>query len=342
MYNIATRETHLEFYMTKSRLKVNFITDDLQKEAEYLCFLARNICKGIYSKDSFYVLPYLEKLNIKAVYFPDLGYSRDFWRKINISKNNDFGGNYPEECVGEVLSKLTKSKSNNFDKLIREWKQKEPDFFNIIDILFDNQTSKIKGINIILTEYGTLGSFNVKDGNFIATHRVDIHSDDIGRKILYMLIKMVTKKSTEIGENDWYQRRAIANYILEHSKLNRIIPNAKNTAPKKKESILKKDSANYLKKLGFYPENQVFKISQWGKVTIRNKDISKIFTTSEEQVVKVLLKNKGEIVNFIEFSSIPSLYALAKVIENIRTKIRDLGINKEVITTVRGRGYLLN
>ncbi len=328
--------------MTKPKLKVNFIVDYSQKEALYICFLAKNISRGLYSKDNFYVLPYLEKQNIKAVYFPYLKLSKIFWKEIANSSCGNFGDNFPNSCVEEVMSKLPQSKTTNLQKIIDEWRKKEDSFFTICETLFYGQTQNIKSIEFLLTEYGTLGSFMVKDGNMTATYRIDIDADGVGRKLLYMFTKMATKTATEIGEDIWYQRRTIVNYMLEHTELRNLLPMAKNTAPRKRELILKNDSENYLSKLGFNFKDHVFKVSQWGKITIKDKDVSQIFTAQEEVIIKNLIKNKGEIVGFNDFDQIPSLYALAKVIENIRRKIKDLGINKEIVTTIRGKGYLIN
>lgn len=326
--------------MIKSKLKVEFVVNNPQKEAKYLCFLAKDITKGLYQKDNFYVLPYAEKLNIKAVYFPDLKYSKDFWKKISDCKNMGLGGKFPKECTEEVLAKLPKSNRQNSSKIISSWRKIEKSYFDEMDNLFVGKSVRIKSVEILLTEYGTLGSFNILNGSFVATHRTDIHPDDIGRKILYLFTKFATKENAEIGENAWYERRTIVNHLLEHTKLRRILPGARNTAPRKKEAQLKKDSDVYLAKLGFCQNTHIIKISQWGKITINDKDINQVFTQQEEQILKTLIKNKGEIVTFSDFDKIPSLYALAKVMENIREKIRNLGINREIITTVRGKGYI--
>ena len=64
----------------------------------------------------------------------------------------------------------------------------------------------------------------------------------------------------------------------------------------------------------------------------------------------LVLENKNHIVNFDkiahelwdkDFLEKFSFYSISKIIENIRNKIRSFGINKEVIITARGKGYLL-
>jgi len=62
-----------------------------------------------------------------------------------------------------------------------------------------------------------------------------------------------------------------------------------------------------------------------------------------------LIRNAGQIVSFDDMADIIwkdnsdqkfSLEAIAKIIQNIRIKIRTLGIIKEIIFTKRGSGYL--
>lgn len=273
-------------------------------EAEYICFLAKNISRGIYQSGGFCVLPYFVN-NLKAVYFPDLGYSSDFWNEIKKCKSTNLGENYPKIAVQEVVSRL---KTDNFSALVK-------------DSEFDYE--------LLNTEYGTVGSYFVKGLQVFITQRVGNSRQDLEKTLLLAKLKLRNKDNVEIGEIGWHKRQAVADYFY--------------VAQKSKLSLSQiKDSEKYLTKLGFPDRDTVFKVSQWGKVTINGKDINQIFTPQEEQTIKFLLKNKGEIVGFNDFENAPSLYALAKVIENIRKKIRDLGLNKEVITTVRGKGYLLN
>lgn len=322
-------------------MKVSFIYNDLEKEVQYLCFLAKSISKGFYQNGSFHVLPYLEKMNNKAVFFPDLNYSQNFWNKIIACPNKDLGKSYPKECVEEVLSKLPHSKTINASKIISEWQKKEKVFLNSLSKIFKSNDLNID-IDILITNYGTLGSFKVLKNKFLATHRVDNHPDDIGRKILYCLVRNHLKKTAEIGEPEWFKRRDIVEYLLNNTNLKKIIPNAKTAAPRKKEQELINDSDEYLDKLGFSPKNHVVKVSGWGKITIEGKEIEKMLTPKEFYVIKKLTSNKGRVVDFAEFDKIPSLYALSKTIENIRKKLRNLGINKEILFTKRGKGYFIN
>ena len=105
----------------------------------------------------------------------------------------------------------------------------------------------------------------------------------------------------------------------------------------KQSSELEKVSKRYLEKLGFRQEEI--------KININNP----IFTKQEKDVLGALIRNAGQIVSFDDMADIIwkdnsdqkfSLEAIAKIIQNIRIKIRTLGIIKEIIFTKRGSGYL--
>lgn len=321
---------------------VEFVTNNLLEEAKYICFLAKGISRGTYQKENFFVLPYCEKENNLAIYFPDLEYSSKFWKLIQSSPHQNLGDTFPKECIDEVISKLKLSKITEQLKIISKWRKKEKMFFAIIDDLFVNKLEKIKSIKILLTNYGTLGSYIVNGNKFFGTQRSDVSIDDIGRKIIYCLIKFSNKKSAEIGDYEWHARKEIVKHLIENTKLNNLISEARYARPRKKEAQLILDSNNYLTKLGYLNREKLIRVSGWGNITLKGIDINKLFTKNEIYIFKKLLKSKGEIVGFDEFENIPSQYALSKTIENIRKKMIDMGIHSNLLTTVRGKGYLIN
>lgn len=83
---------------------------------------------------------------------------------------------------------------------------------------------------------------------------------------------------------------------------------------------------------------------------MHNRDISELFTKAEVSLLVKLASRPHEVVTFDEaaeaiwkdeMDSKFSLYALAKTFENLRRKIKNQGIYKEVIRTQRGSGYVL-
>lgn len=267
-------------------------------EADYICFLAKNISLGIYQNGGFYVLPEFNS-HKKAVYFPDLNYSSKFWNVISKSKPRNLGEKFPKAAINEINSRIKAKKSKAISHK---------------GITFD----------LLETEYGTVGSYF----KFVMTQRKGNTNRDFEKTFLLMKLKLKDKNSAEIGSINWHKREAVVEYVLGKFKSTTSL------------SLAKKSEA-YLTKLGFNNLKSLIKTSGWGKVTINGNDIKSVLTKKEEYVFKTLFKNQGKIVEFDEFTKVPSLYALSKLVENIRRKIRDLGINKEIILTVRGKGYSL-
>lgn len=174
-------------------------------------------------------------------------------------------------------------------------------------------------IKLLETEYGTVGSYYKN----IMTQRIGSSKDDFNKTFTMMKLLLSNKDKAEIGNIVWHKRNAVVEYLFGAEKFNNSVK-------------LTTDSNKYLEKLGFYKKLILPKLNS--------------LTIQEEKVWELLQNNAGEIVSFDQVANELwqdmaeekfSLEAMAKVIENIRKKIRDKGINKEIIYTKRGRGYIL-
>jgi len=323
------------------------ITGEL--EAQYICFIAKNITLKRYSGGNYYVLPHQDNGNQRAVFFPNLPYSKNFWRVINFCASDSLSHSFPKEATGEVRELLSKYKKNTYQKeclkIAEDWKKIENKFFNDIDkfLNFKMALSKIEKINILITPFGTLGSFNPprvgNNFNLIITSRVDFPAGNIGAGILQNLYIVQNKTGGEIGSGDYLKRMSAIEFIFKNTVFSKYYPSFENPDNDKfsVSSSLPTKSNAYLKKLGF-PQEKIDLLK------------SEIFSPQEGRLLKCLQEKKGKIVSFDQTSQILwgrnsydkySPQAMAKVIENIRRKIKDQGINKEVIFTKRGKGYSL-
>lgn len=274
-------------------------------EAEYICFLAKDITKGYFPLQGFVVLPRLV-MDTKSVHFPDLGYSKAFWSAIKRCKSRDLGDTYPKPVVSEVASKLP---HNNSSHLIKK---------DGLDI------------ELLETEYGTCGSYFVRKveghNKVFITKRIGDPESEFEKTLFLAKLKIKNKDNAEMDSINWIKRQAILEYF--HGE----------TGSKLSSNDIK-EGREYLAKLGFPEENYLSKID------------FKAFTKQEENLLKKLIDLKGEILSFDDTAMVLwagdsfdkySPAAMAKVIENIRRKIKDQGINKELIFTKRGKGYCLN
>lgn len=262
-------------------------------EADYICFIAKDITRGLYQNGGFYVVPEPTD-HPKGVYFPDLNYTSKFWSLISKCKSCDLGDKFPSEAVNEVNSKIKAKKSK--------------------EITYNGIT-----FDLLETKYGTVGSFN----KYVMTNRTGNSKQEFEKTFTLMKLLLKNKDRGEIGDIVWHKRNAVIEYLFGKFK--------------SKESIeLANKSQKYLEKLGFGTKTKLPQI--------------KSLTKQEENLLNLLQQNEGSIVSFDEVANTLwgskvddkfSLEAIAKVIENLRKKIKGLGINKEVIFTKRGSGYLL-
>lgn len=330
----------------KINISANY-TDELG--CSHICFLAKGISMEEYQCNGFCVLPYLSKKNPKSVFFPDLPYSKSFWKYIQNNPNKNLCDTFPKMAVNEVKS-LLKVNSTNLKKLEeikKEWLKIEKDFFtDLYKFLdFEKELSKVSEINILLTPYGTRGSFNpprVGDKfKLFVTSRIDMGAGNIAMLILQNLFIIKTRLGGEINTNEYLRRMASTAFLFKHTyfkKYYKDFEDLLDTSYDYNEKELN-DSTAFLTKLGFPLKEIVIDL------------IDRNFTKQELNVLKLLIKNKNKVVTFDEIAENIwqeqvddkfSLESLAKIIQNLRNKIRNQGIKKEVIFTKRGKGYLIS
>jgi len=331
--------------------KVNINTDITGfLDANYICFLAKGVSMRDYQDNGFLVLPYLDTKNPKSVYFPDLAYSKDFWKYITNDPSKNLSDSFPKKAVEEVkelLSKQSKKTTNEkLNKLQKEWLKIEESFFaDVVKFLkFEKAMSKVSEIYILLTPYGTVGSFNPpRIGNgfkLFVTSRIDMNVGNIAAGILQNLFIIDTHIGGELNTNNYIKRMSAINFIFKNTIFSKYYPNFVDLLEENHEVKIKQlsDSNKFLEKLGF----------QAKEVDINLNDTN--FTKQELKALNYLIKNKNSVITFDSLAEAVwgekvddkfSLEALAKIIENLRRKIRNQGTNKEVIFTKRGSGYLL-
>jgi hypothetical protein len=330
--------------------KINISTDYSDYfEAQYLCFLAKGISCNTYQDGGFLVLPTLEKGSGKTVHFPDLGYSKEFWRSINFNPNINLSTQFPTPAIDEAKNLLTRYGKGKFEpelkKIKTDWLNMQKPFWQAVEkfLDFEKAIEKINRIDVLITPFGTKGSFNPprigNKFNLKVTSRVDFPAGNIAAGILQNLFIIQTRIGGEIGDAKFIKRMSVINFLFENTVFKNFYPKFQNitkTDFNYPEALVKR-SEKYLTKLGF-PSKKLL-------LDIKNK----IFTAQESQLLELLTNYTGEVVTFDQVADILwkdnsdekySLSAMAKVIENLRRKIKTLGINKQVIFTKRGEGYV--
>ena len=323
---------------------VTFIENDKSVLASYICYLAKSIQLGKYPKGNYVVLPNLIRKNPLSVHFPKFPYSHRFWKLIAHQDHYGVSGPFPILAMREVLSFLTEYQASTTDRQMDLWYQKERLFTRtILNVLDPTSLFKhIRSIRILITEFGTLGSFSVIPQpagkcSLVCTWRTDADLTDLFRTLLqvFILTRQGSGPRMDVGGIGWYERVAILQYLLTQTKLMHIVSPI--SRAKQSERLIQ-ESNRYLASLGFPVENQLPPIFEYG------------LTNQERAAWTYLMTRKNSIVSFDDVADAIwrsdaeekfSLYALAKLIENLRRKVRDSGINREMIFTFRKQGYMV-
>lgn len=236
---------------------------------------------------------------------------------------------------------------NEAYKLKNDWLKIENDFWKNLNQFLDfkKAISKITSIDVLITPFGTIGSFNpLRVGDkfkLLVTSRVDFSVGNIMAGILQNLYIIENWIGGEIETEKYLKRMSAITFLFENTVFKKYYPDLQNIIKPQfifsKELLTKSDK--YLAKLGF-PKKEI-------KIDVNNK----IFSSQEKLLLTTLIKNKNNIITFDEIANLIwkekaddkfSLEAIAKLVENLRKKIKSLGINKELIFTKRGKGYTLH
>lgn len=310
----------------------------LKSQARYICFLAKGIVDGIYQKGNFAVLPYLVSGNFWTVHFPDLNYSREFWQEISKTQHNDFSKPFSKLAENEVISKLKASSNKGIED---SWREKESEFWKLCEQFLNWKTlvNKIRKITIVPTDFGTFGSYhpNITKSGYELTlsSRSDAGGENIVHLLLMNLYNLCYRDAAEIGEIDWYKRQAVTAFLASKTAFSKLFPKTKPnvTTPKHIQ-----DSNAYLTKLGFPP--------------MENRDFSNLenaLTIKEKILFNLLKGSPGKLISFdtIGDSLWPnqedkfSLYAITKLVEGLRSKMRSVGFDSSILKTSKSQGYFL-
>lgn len=351
--------------MSLKKLKIEFIDNSVEIQAQHLCFLAKSIALGDFAKEGYIVLPYLANGEKKAVFFPDIKLPKGFWRLLNDCPNRDLGKSYPKELLEIVGKQLESPRKINLlsgglaqnDKswVIENWNKVQNKFFSYCDqfLRFSTNIYDLSFVRIVVSDYGTAGSYDIvkSEGKYFLylIVRSDFNLDNLIRIILMALWTLDTRKRTEIGEYYWKSKMAIIDFIFSQTVFADLIKPYLTKHRARPLDIMMADSAKYLTSLGLGTDIGI-KIAE-EKIYINNKLVSNLFSVQEENLLKLFIKNAGNVVTYDQIGECLwgdesydkySQFSISKVVENIRRKLLNLGLNKEIIVSVRKRGYLLS
>lgn len=343
-------------------MKIQFIKDK-DWQVKYYLAMSSSLHQGFFSGIHAVILPYLHK---DEWYYPDYGLNTDnqFIKLINkFSENTKYQQNrfYVHD---QELFDITKKVFNEYsDEQIGEVQETEFQKFipEIKKFIFSNfpRAEYLKNINIVPCAFGTGGSFGLiykssalKNYDLYISYRVDQP-----HKLIKSIISGVIQDETKLDEKHkelWYKRQVICDFFYNHT----LLKNIKFGSDKfvklstidflnEEKGDLQLDSIKYFAKMGIkykaslsYDEENIYH----NLVPLHNLQFKEV------ELLKLLIDERLTIVSFDkvaeklwknEWREKFSLEGIAKVIEKLRKNLKKNNISREVILTVRKRGYLL-
>ncbi|MBI5358279.1 helix-turn-helix domain-containing protein [Candidatus Amesbacteria bacterium] len=234
---------------------------------------------------------------------------------------------------------MAKLKVKSDKRLENEWRKGEVKFWKLCNefLNWGKVIAKVKKVIIMPTDYGTFGSYhpNITKSGYVLTlsSRSDTSASNIVHLLLLNLYNLAFRDASEIGEIDWYKRQAVTEYLAQKTIFAQLFLPTKTSDTSARHVA---DSHLYLTRLGFPP------------VSDRNYNILENILTTKEKILFNLLKN-GKLTGFDAIGDVLwpnrddkfSLYAITKLIEGLRKKMRSVGLDSSILKTSKGQGYFL-
>ena len=337
--------------MTKirhKRVKVIFEKENIWA-LNALCFQARQINSGFFQKNDLLILP-SKVLSQKSIFFPDLPYTKKFWRlvkSVSLGKKKGrlgIANLYPKELLNEA-GKI----SEGFALLSKPQNKTVEILNNVISslekhYLFQKELDSLEKIIILPTTFGSGSSFsfreNGKKKEIVITLRDDFPPEEAGRSLIKTLLLLTSDKFK--GPN-LEKREIVTEFIIDS-----FFPYLTNNVSISIDKKLKSLSEKYLAKLGFSKKNPLYE--KGGEIYINGKIANKYLSKQEIILTQLVLQKSPEIVTYDEIAQAIwkeeveqkfSLWAITKLKQKLSKKVEKFGA-KDVIKTVRNEGYALS
>lgn len=313
-----------------------------------LCFQARQINSFFFQKNNFLVLPVKTPFK-NTVYFPDLPYTKKFWRLIKgvVVKKSGKQLGVANLFTKDLLAEAQKIVSG--ENLLSKSNPKAITFLQDLLIslkrsaIFDKEIALLEKIIILPLTFGTTSSFSFREVGtkviLVMTIRDDYPISELGRSLIKSLLLVRDQK---YRWHNFTERETIANFLIET-----YFPNLINEPLITNASHLKTISNRFLTKLGFKNKTKVAVTNE--KLLVNGKNATKNLSYQEQTLLRLLIENNGKTVSYDQiaqtiwgndFEQKFSLWAITKLKQKVNQKLEILGA-KNAITTTRNEGYSL-
>ena len=319
------------------------ITDSVK-----ILFECDQIKKGLTQSHNMLITKKLQSKNSATIHIPSLKclFESSFWDSIPKKYYSKVNDNL-DSTVKKLADNLEYD-DFNFSILKKEYEEKASLIWSLFLEYMPKLFKGIKRVEVYPTPYGSISS---EYSSFLVDSsivKIFIRKDASLANLFEMIISERIKRLS-LFKGDWMIKEGVVDFILLETKLADIftgyiptIDGIKNNQNGK----LAIESIKYFKQIG-YPIKSVLKI--YGDNIYAGENVIKI-RSYQYSILKLLIENRNKIVTYDEIADVIwgkfsdekfSLYAITKLVERIRTRLKEEGINKDIIYTIKGKGFAL-
>lgn len=229
------------------------------------------------------------------------------------------------------------------------WRAVEREFWEVLGELLPS-AREYGDIEVRVSKYGTIASGAAMDGHDAEKVVFYLRSDvGIDQLAAMMINKILYAERRNLGVT-WTKREALMDFIMTRPKMKKLFPHFEpvfaqlSRIPKK----IRDESREYVWSLGLAKQQTDFEVIG-GKVVVKGNVVGKELTKQEKVVLRLLVSRIGDLATYDELADViwgegefKSFWALNKVVERLRHKLVEMGIEGSRLESVRGQGYILN
>jgi hypothetical protein len=237
----------------------------------------------------------------------------------------------------------------NTYKKEREWRTVEEEFWVELERFFPSVCDFCDKVEVRISKYGTVSSSatlgSPKSRKRVYYLREDADISHLAAIIINQILYLQRKN---LGIT-WSKREALMDFIMTRPKMRKLFPKFRPMMSQlaRVSARLRKKSDQYLEGLGIRPIRQDLEILGV-KVVVKGVVINGELSKLEKKALHHLIEKTGELVTYDELADLvwgigefKTYWALNKIIERMRDKLKKMGIEPTRIESVRGQGYLL-
>lgn len=324
----------------------------LSTEAERVLHASHKTITGFYYHNNFHVLPYVVPGVSSSVYLPNIDFKSipDYWSRVR-DLIDAVPVEAPEDMRVAIESKLNgvyEEKQTEIEQISKEWEQIETLFWKYLQPFMPEIYRNITEIQVCLTSFGTIASFGrvpfIKPGPLFVYIRKDANISHIGEAILSAILRSDMSRLNLT----WEAIESIVDYFILRLADLKIFSNYQPTIAsihKVTENFME-DSIEYMTSLGVRIEKPFRNHNEL--ILFNRKPISSELTSLQAKILTLLLANENQVVSYDSIGDVIwqevdeySIWAIHKHMQRLRARLSELGINANILKSVKGRGYSL-